>query len=174
MELRQQLLKEHSRANCDKTVRWIGNNQQRFDELFRLFLTGEYRVVQHAAWPLSYSVIDHPALIKKHFRRLISNLSKQGIHDAVKRNTMRLLQEIEIPIKFHGEIMDTCFRYISGPGEAVAVKVFSLAVLEKLAVIYPDIIPEIKLVIEENIDHEKAAFRSRAKKILKKMERRFL
>lgn len=168
MDLRAQLLKEHSRANCDTIVTWIGSKQQRFDELFSLFLSDEYRVVQHAAWPLSYSVIDHPDLIKKHFNRLIKNLAKPGIHDAVKRNTMRLLQDIDIPKKYHGVIMDTCFRYIGEPGEAVAVKAFSLTVLEKLSGIYPEIVPEIKLLIEENYERETAAFRSRAKKFLKK------
>jgi len=168
MELRDQLLKEHSRSNCDKIVRWIGNNQQRFDALFRLFLSDEYRVVQHAAWPLSYAVIDHPGLIKKHFNRLISNLSKPGIHDAVKRNTMRLLQDIDLPEKYHGVIMDTCFRYIAVPGEAAAVKAFSLTVLEKLSVSYPEIIPEIKLLVEECYEREKPSFKSRAKKFLKR------
>ena len=167
MVLREQLLKEHSKSNCDKIVKWIGSSQQRFDELFNLFVGDEYRVVQHAAWPLSYSVIAHPQLVKKHFNKLITNLDKPGIHSAVKRNTMRFLQEIIIPEKYHGRLMDTCFRYISVPGEAIAVKAFSLTVLEKLSRVYPEIIPEIKLLIEENYDRETPAFRSRAKKFLK-------
>jgi len=166
MKLREQLLKEHSKANCDKIVKWIGANQQRFDELFSLFLSNEYRVVQHAAWPLSYAVIGHPQLIKKHFAQLISNLGKPGIHNAVKRNTMRFLQEIDIPKKYHGAVMDTCFKYIAVPGEAIAVKAFSLSVLEKLSKVYPEIIPEIKLLIEENYERETPAFRSRARKFL--------
>jgi hypothetical protein len=169
MKLREQLLKEHSRANCDTIVNWIGNRQERFDELFRLFLSDEYRVVQHAAWPLSYTVIKYPALVKKHFSKLITNLSKPGIHAAVKRNTMRLLQDIEIPKKYHGQIMDACFNYVARPNEAVAVKAFSLRVLENLAYQYPDIIPEIKLLIEEQYYRETAAFRSRADKFIKKI-----
>ncbi len=169
MVLRDQLLKEHSKSNCNKIVKWIGGNQQRFDELFKLFLSDEYRVVQHAAWPLSCAVIDHPQLIKKHFNKLITNLDKPGIHNAVKRNTMRFLQDIDIPGKYHGRLMDTCFRYISVPGEAIAVKAFSLSVLEKLSRVYQEIIPEIKLLIEENYDRETPAFRSRAKKFLKRI-----
>lgn len=168
MKLREQLLAEHSRANCDKIVKWVGGDQQRFTELFTLFLNDEYRVVQHAAWPLSYCVIRHPQLVKKHFSKLVANLGKPGIHDAVKRNTMRLLQEIDIPQKHHGILMDTCFKYISIPGEATAVKAFSLTVLEKLSKQYPEIIPEIKLLIEENYERETAAFKSRANKFLKK------
>jgi hypothetical protein len=169
MNLREQLLKEHSRANCDTIVDWIGNQQERFDELFQLFMCNEYRLVQHAAWPLSYAVINHPQLIKKHFSKLISNLSKPGIHAAVKRNTMRLLQDIDIPERYHGKIMDACFNYIAVATEPVAVKAFSLTVLEKLSCQYPDIIPEIKLLIEENYDRETPAFRVRAKKFLKKI-----
>jgi len=170
MKLREQLLKEHSRANCDKIVKWIGSDQKRFDELVFIFLNEEYRLVQHAAWPLSYAAINHPQLVKKHFAKLVKNLKKPGIHDAVKRNTVRLLQEIEIPEKYHGEIMDACFSYIVSPNEPVAVKAFSLTVLERLSHLYPEIKNELKVVIEERWDYETAAFHSRARKILKKMK----
>ena len=169
MDLRAKILAIKSKADCNSVLRWIGNNQQRFDELFNLFLGNEYRVTQLSAWPLSYAAISHPELIKKHFPKLVSNLQKPGIHVAVKRNTVRLLQFVEIPKKFHGDIMDTCFRFIASPTEAVAVKAFSLTILEKLSHQYPDIKNEIKLVIKERWDHETAAFHSRAGKMLKKL-----
>src|SRR4029077_20634695 len=109
MDLRATILAEHSKAQTNKIIKWIGSDQKRFDELFRLFLNDEYRVVQRAAWPLSYCVISHPQLIYKHFRKLLTNLKKPGIGDAVKRNTVRLLQHIQIPPKYHGEIMNLCF-----------------------------------------------------------------
>ncbi len=167
MRLREQLLKEHSKATCDKIVQWINHDQQRFDELFELFVSNEYRVVQHAAWPLSYAVIRHPSLIKKHFSRLFANLAQAGIPAAVKRNTLRLLQDIDAPKKYHGRLMDTCFTYISSPGETAAVKAFSITVLEKLSKQYPAIIPEIKLLVAENYDRETPAFKSRANRFLK-------
>ena len=169
MNLRNEILKEHSKAQCKKIENWVGDNQQRFDELFYLFLHDEYRVVQRAAWPLSSSVIKNPVLIKKHFTKLIRNLSKPGIHGSVKRNTIRLLQFVHIPEKHHGEVMNICFNYISSPDEEVAVKAFSLTVLQNLARQYPEIKNELKLIIEEQWNFETAAFRSRAKKILKEI-----
>ena len=130
-------------------------------------MNDEYRVVQRAGWPMSYCVEKYPELIKKHFPRLLKNLNKKGIHDAVKRNTVRLLQFTPIPEKFHGEVMDICFRYISSPTEPVAVKAFSITVLQNLTKQYPEIINEIKLVIEERWDYETVAFKTRAKKLLK-------
>lgn len=167
MNLRETIVAEHSKANCTKIVKWIGPSQKKFDELFHLFLNSEYRINQRAAWPLSYCVIAHPALIAKHFSKLVRNLHKPGIHDSVKRNTLRLLQYIEIPKKFHGEIMDTCFHYLSSNTEPVAIKVFSLTVLQNLSKQYPAIRNEVKLIIEERWPHETVAFHTRARKFLK-------
>jgi len=167
MDLRQTILAEHSKANCHKIVKWVGNSQKRFSELFNLFLNSEYRVNQRAAWPLSYCVIDHPALISPHLTKLVKNLHRRGIHDSIKRNTVRLLQYVDIPKRFHGEVMDICLRYISSPGEPAAVKAFSLSILQNLSQHYPEITNEVKLIIEERWPHEGAAFHSRAKKFLK-------
>lgn len=171
MNLRETILKEHSKANCNRITQWVGNSQKRFDELFYFFLNDEYRVVQRAAWPLSYSVINHPNLIQKNLGKLIKNLRKKDLHDAVKRNTVRLLQHISIPRRFHGDLMDICFRYISSPDEPVAVKAFSLTILQNLSEIYPEIKNELKLVIEERWNYETIAFRTRAKKILKQINK---
>jgi len=165
MILRDEILKENSKAQCNKIVQWIGNDQKRFNELFTLFLSDEYRVTQKAAWPLSYSAIAHPGLITKHLSKLINNLEKPGLHNAIKRNTVRLLQHIIIPEKFDGQVMEICFRYVASPTEAIAVKAFSLTVLGNLSKQYPEILPEIKLLIQEQLPHQTAAFKSRAKKL---------
>lgn len=65
--------------------------------------------------------------------------------------------------------MEICFNYIASPKEAVAIKAFSLAILGKLAKKYTEIIPEIKLLIEDQVMHQTAAFKSRAKKILNEL-----
>jgi hypothetical protein len=167
MDLRKAILAEHSKAQTNKIFKWVGSNQKRFDELFHLFLNDEYRVVQRAAWPLSYCVIDNPQLIRKHFAKLVKNMKKPDLGDSVKRNTVRLLQHMEIPAKFHGDIMNSCFDYLIDPKEKVAVKAFSLSILDNLSKQYPEIRQELKTIIEDRWDSETPAFRSRAKKILK-------
>ena len=169
MDLRETILERHSKSQTDKIVKWIGSDQKRFDELFNLFLNDEYRVVQRAAWPLSYCVMAHPELIQKHFTKLIRNLQRPNVGDSVKRNSVRLLQHISIPERLHGDIMNICFNYISDPAEKVAIKAFSLTILQNLCRQYPDIKQELKTIIEDRWDYETAAFRSRAKKILKEL-----
>ncbi|MDB5277559.1 MAG: hypothetical protein JWR61_2514 [Ferruginibacter sp.] len=166
MHLEDEILKEHSREQCNTIVQWVGKSQQRFDELFALFLRGEYRITQRASWPLSYCVEAHPEFIKNHFENLLNNLQRPGVHDAVKRNTIRLLQYADIPEKFRGRVMDMCFKSVASPTEAVAIKAFSLTVLGNLAKLYPEILPEIKLLVREQLPYQTAAFKSRAKPFL--------
>ena len=167
MNLQIEILKEHSKEQCNKIVQWVGNNQERFNELFHLFLNGEYRITQRAAWPLSYCAIAHPELMKNNFEKLLNNLKKPKLHDSIKRNTVRLLDAIDFPAKYEGSVMEICFTYLESPNEAVAIKAFSIGILGKLAKKYPEIIPEIKLMIEEQLPHQSAAFKSKAKAFMK-------
>ncbi len=171
MNLRTQILKEHTRANCDIIVNWIGHSQDRFDQLFDLFFHGDHRMNQKAAWPLCNVVNQHPVLIKKHFPRLLENLQKPGIHDAVKRNSLRLIQNLAIPRRYHGTVMNYCFDCIISPNEKVAAKAFALTILENLSKYYPEIKSELQTVIEERWEYETAAFHSRAKKILRRLKK---
>ena len=122
------------------------------------------RARQRAPWPVSYCVQAYPAFMENNFEKLLDNLSRPALHDAINRNTIRLLQYVDIPEKFQGKVMDICFGYVASPTEAVAIKAFSLTVLGTLAKKYPEILPEIKLLIEEQLPHQTAAFKSRAKK----------
>ena len=166
-QLREEILREHSKDQRTRIVNWVGTNQHRFNQLFHFFLQDENTVAQRAAWALSYCVEMHPGLVKHKLGLLIANLQKPALHDAVKRNSLRILQFVDIPKKYHGQAMDTCFRLVAAPREAVAIKAFSLAVLGRLATIYPEIVPEIKLLMTQQLPNHTPAFKSKARHLLK-------
>ncbi|HSU27017.1 MAG TPA: hypothetical protein VLJ68_01470, partial [Chitinophagaceae bacterium] len=93
MDLREAILEEHSKSQTNKIIAWIGDSQKRFDELVKYFLSDDKKLSQRAGWPLSYIGIAHPRLAARHIPKMIKNLRKPGLHAAVKRNTIRLLQE---------------------------------------------------------------------------------
>lgn len=172
MNLRESILKEHSKKQTLKIVKWVGSSQSRFDELMHLFLTDEYRVVQRAGWSLSYCVINHPEFATKHYKAFFRLLKDEKSHPAVRRNILRLLPFVEIPKKFHGEAIDQCIKFLITPGEKAAAKAFSLHVLQNLVISYPEIASEISLIIHDQWDREPPSFKSRAKKFLKEVESR--
>ncbi len=169
MNLRDTILAEHSKKQMLKVVKHVGNNQQRFDELMKLFLASEYRVTQRAAWSVSYIATAHPNLIKKHLKKIIVNL-KNPVHDAVKRNTVRLLQFIDLPVSLHGITAAICFKFLNDMKEPIAVKVFSMTVLSNICKQHPELSNELRLSIEAQLPYGSAGFVSRAKKVLKGLD----
>jgi hypothetical protein len=167
MDLLKLLRAEHSKKQTDRIVAYIGDDKQRFAALINLFFQGEYRITQRAAWPLSYCVRRYPELIAPYYRELLDNLGRKDIHVAVIRNTVRLLQDVSIPKRWHGRVMSICFDFVSDPETPIAVKAFALTILSNLSRDYPEIRVELKLIIEEQWERATPAFRSRARKILK-------
>jgi hypothetical protein len=167
VDLEKELLKKQTLVQCNRIIKYIGDKELQFAELMKLFFGGEYRLTQHAAWPMSYCIQKYPILAKPYLKKFIDQLYDSNAHPAAKRNIVRLLQFVEIPKRFHGKLMNICFQFINNPEEAIAVKAFSLSILSNLVKIYPEILPEIKTVIEARWEFETPAFRSRARKILK-------
>jgi hypothetical protein len=170
MNLIKLILLEHSKATTAKIVDWVGSDPKRFNDLLTIFLSGPYRVTQHATWPLSCCVEHHPKLINPHLKRVIDHLKKPGIHDAVKRNTVRLLQGIKIPKSLQGKVADLCFDYLSSTREPIAIRVFSMTVLANMAKDNPELKNEIIPIIEDQLSFGSAGFRSRGSKILKALK----
>jgi hypothetical protein len=166
MDLLKLLHEEHSKKQTDRIVKYIGADKKRFSGLMKLFFKGEYRITQRAAWPMSNCVIRHPVLINPYFKPLLNNLARKDVPIAVIRNTVRLLQDVNIPKIYHGLVMNACFEFIQSMETAIAVKAFSLTILSNLSMEYPEIRGELKLIIEEQWENSTAAFRSRARKIL--------
>lgn len=167
--LERELRKRQTLPRCNRIIKYVGSDSRRFACLVALFFQGDYRLTQHAAWPLSYCVRQHPSLAKPFFKKFIDQLGDDRAPVAARRNIVRLLQFVEIPRRYQGKLMNICFQLVSDPQQAIAVKAFSLTILENLSSIYPEILPELKAVIESRWEFETPAFRSRGKKILKKI-----
>lgn len=153
-----------------KVVDYVGNNPARFKVLVEVFLSGPYRTTQRAAWPLSYCAEREPALIVPHLGHILKHLKKPGIHDAVKRNTMRLLQFVAIPKRYQGQVADHCFAYLQNPKEPVAIRAFSMTVLAAIARHNPGLRQELAIIIEDQLPFGSPAFVSRGRKVLREIK----
>lgn len=172
MNLREAILKEHSRVHTLELTRWIGNKPERIALLMQLFMEDEYRVVQRAAWIVSYVARAQPALMAPYLPRLVQRLQDPDVHIAVKRNALRIFQEIAVPEALHSDLMNACFDAVADPKEAIAVRAFALGILGKLSLIYPELKNEIDLLIEDELGRAPtAAFRSKARQVRQLMQK---
>ena len=170
MKLRQEILKEHSKHQTMKIAAWVGEDKKRFDDLMKLFLQDEYRVVQRSAWIVKYVADAHPDWIKPYLKKMLEYCRKP-VHDAVKRNVIRILEQVEIPKRLQGLAATICFDFLSSSEEPVAVKVFSMSVLYNITREEPELKGELITLIEGQLEFAKPAFRSRGSKILKMLKK---
>lgn len=167
MDIRAEILKEHSKENSEAIAAWVGNKSARMQQLIDLFLHDEYRVVQRLAQVVSKVGDRYPELVTPHIDSLVKRMTDEGVHVAVKRNVVRMLQNVDIPEHLHGDVMNTCFDLLADPKETIAVRVFSMSVLDKLSGHYPEIKQELTALLEAELEYGcTAGFRSRATKIL--------
>ncbi|MEO8167170.1 MAG: hypothetical protein ABI623_02925 [bacterium] len=170
MNLESEILKEHSRSNTIRIAKWIGPDKKRFAQLMKLFLKGEYRVTQRSAWVLMYCADWHPVLIRPYLDKMIDRMLEAGVHVAVKRNVVRILQNVDVPERLAGKVATLCFDFLASQEETVAVRVFSMTVLARIATKEPELTNELRLLIEQQMPWGTAGFRARGRRILKQLE----
>ncbi len=171
MDIRKQLLVRHSKENTNLIVDYIGDDRTRFQELIELFLSDNYRVTQRAAWVVGDAARNRPELVDEHLETIVLNLRKPDLHVAVKRNTLRILQEIQIPESLWGEAADIAFDFLTSNDEPVAVKVFAMQVIHDIALNVPELAQELIFIIEDQMPYSTAGFKSRGRKLLKSLKK---
>ena len=167
--LEEQLLLEHSKPQAQRLANWIGHDSDRLAALMTVFLGDNYRLSQRAAWVISTIADKTPWLLEPWLPKMVAKMREQGVHDAVKRNVVRVLQDMAIPDSILDDLADACFGFLADPQEAVAIRVFSMSVLEKICQKIPELKSELRLLLEEHLPHGTAGFKNRAQKILRRL-----
>ena len=172
MNIKEALLDDatYNKEHILKVSEYACTSAKNFKALMQCFLANDYRLAQRAAWSVSWAARKKPEMIKPHIKSLVEQLERNDVHNAVIRNSVRVLEAIDIPEALHADVMNACFKFIETPSTPAAIKAFSLTTLFNLYKIYPEIKQELKLIIEDRMDTETAAFKSRGKKILQALK----
>ena len=165
--LEEELLAEHSRAHADRLAEWACGDAGRMRELMEIFLRGDQRVAQRAAWVVSICAERDGSLIAPYLPRMVRRMQEPTVHDAVRRCVVRILQCVEVPRSLMGRVATVCFDYLADPEVPAAIRVFAMTVLDRLAQREPSLRGELDLVIEQQLPFATAAFHARARRILR-------
>ena len=149
---------------------YISTDPARFKILMDLFFSSDLRTCQRASWVVTHCVDIDKTLIFPYLSAMVKNLNNP-INDATKRNTVRILEKLELPEALWEDCLNHCFSYLESSSEPVAVKVFSMTILYNLSNKIPEIKKELKLLIEDMLPYGTAGIKSRGSKILRKLEK---
>lgn len=145
---------------------YVQQSEEELNKLIELILKGEKKVGERASWVLTKLADTHPELISPYLNKLLSHL-KNSANETINRNIIRCLENID-PEKTDQDLaFEICYQYFENKSNPIAVRVFAMSFLSKIALKYPEFREELILLIEDEMPYASPAFKSRGMKVLK-------
>lgn len=152
----------------DRAVEWVGGDRKRWNMLWELLMRNEEPLSRRAAWALDIHFHKYPHMLDLNILELLKTLEKP-CHTALQRHLVKMLSVApSLPEEYHGELFDLGIRYTDNAVLPVAIRVHAMELAGRIALLYPELLNELKTVLEAHFKEGSAGFRSRAKKWLKK------
>jgi hypothetical protein len=169
MDLKTEIFKECTKAHVLNISKMIGDNDLLFAELMDMFFDKQYATRHRISWIVTHCAEAHLQLIIPYFEKMILNLKTPKLIPAIKRNTLKIIADLnpKFSEELTGHALDICFEFLISTKEPVAIKVHAMQVTFNICKQEPELLNELKMVIEDQMDFSTAGFKSRGKKILK-------
>lgn len=168
--LREILLSEMSRRNIDFVIEIVLNNPHLFDELFAMVIQNKEPISRRAIWALDHCIEKDPKLMLPKIQALIEAFPNFK-HDGLKRHSLRILRNYEIPLEKFIVMVDLCFGLLRSHKESIAVKVHAMDILYSLSEKEPGLKPELAAAIEYQLHEASSGLKNHSEKLLNKIYR---
>ncbi len=142
-----------------------------FRKLIDYSFLSDHKLAFRAAWTLSKACDKFPEMIYPYMTEIIEGLDRLD-NESAERSLLRIisLSDIEKLAPGHlGILADHCFRALNSGTSAIAVKAYSMEILYKLALIYPEMANELSATINMLQGEGSAGIVARGRMILKKL-----
>lgn len=167
-EIRNYLIHDLSERVIAKLSSVAQSDNEIVNILWDLIVENSYPISWRSAWVYAKVAYSNPELVKHHLP-LFTKFLTTFTHDGQKREILRVILLFPMQLQDMGLLLNTCFNWISSSTESAAVKVHSMEIVFQISEIEPDIKPELKLLILQQIVDGDPSFKSRGSKILQKM-----
>jgi hypothetical protein len=175
----------HNAISSEYLVRYLTNSGKALAEhnagmvldkndLLKDFIALSYSeknaLAQRASRVVSICCCRNPELIQPYRSDIIKNLAHFSSEGAI-RNYLKIFSIIplKIPPKEKGILINACFDFLTGK-HAIALKVYSMEILFRLSNSLPEIGSELSQVLLDGFHEGSAGYKSRARKILRKLK----
>jgi len=175
MDFKKVLEVDSSRFIANMVVTGINNNPEYFDEVYRLCFESKYPINMRAGRAIALICEKYPDLFTPYLNETIGRIKDEKT-DGVKRGFLKAFTEsvpiqqlLELPLA--GLLVNCCFDWLISPSEPIAVKVYSMELLEKVCKFEPELTNELIAVLENISEEQGIAVKNSGKKILKRIRK---
>jgi hypothetical protein len=171
--MRNILTRDSSRESADLAAETASENTDYFSELIDLSRFSKSPLNWRSLRAVELCDIRNPELIKPYINILAEEFPQYNI-DGLNRILPKIFSNHinDLSEESLGTIADKCFKILLNPKHALAVLVNAMQFLFDLTKSYPDLKPELYVVVEQLLSEKgnSAAIKSKAKRILKDLD----
>ncbi len=150
-----------------KVATYVGADVSRFKKLMQLVLGDNFELAQRASWAMEFCYEAHPFLLKPYVDDLLRLMSRKDCHDAVHRNSAKILETMDLNEEQQSIAWDIGIQLLQKMETKVAVKAYLMFILAKIAKEYEELAAELLAIIEMQYPYSSPGFKARAKKVYK-------
>ena len=158
-----------------KEVEWFCDSALENHAIFRKLLeyswASDKKLSFRASWILTKVCDKFPEIIYPHLAQIVDALPEID-NESVERSFLRILSlsdVAQLSEKHHGLLADYCFSELNSATSAIAIKAYSMEILYRLSVIYPQLANELAVSIRALMEEGSAGIVSRGNAVLKKI-----
>jgi len=158
-----------------KEAEWVAESAIANEEILRKLLeysfSDDKKLAFRASWTLSKIFDKYPEMINPDLQRIIEALDNLD-NESVQRSFLRIISMSDLNLisgRHHGILADHCFKMLKSGFSAIAVKAYSMEIIYKLAILYPELANELSGTIQMLQGEGSAGILARGHLILKKL-----
>jgi len=133
--------------------------------------SGDRKLAFRASWTLSKVFDKNPEIINPYLPGMVEKLNTLN-NVSAERSFLRIISLSDLSqlsLKHHGILADHCFRALNSGFSAIAIKAYSMEVIYRLAIIYPELANELSASISLLQGEGSSGIKARGKIILGKL-----
>lgn len=169
--IKEAVLSIGSKEDAQALADWMDNDPEKFADLWNCILSKDNPLSWRSAWVMDKLTAKHPQLLLPYREELVQQLEidhDPGVHRAVLKAIVRN----PIPEDVQGFLFDYAIKHLLNPQSYAAIQAHSMTIAYEIAKDIPELKEELRAVITDQAEHNTAAYKSRARQILKKMDKK--
>jgi len=170
-DLRKMINSMMSMQEAEWVAASAGENPVLFQKLLDYSYSPDRKLAFRASWTLSKVCDKYPGLIHPHLSKIIEELSRID-NESTRRSFLRIISMTDlrkISQRHQGILADHCFKALNSGFSAIAIKAYSMEIIYRLAMIYPELANELAASINMLQGEGSAGVIARGRIILKKL-----
>jgi hypothetical protein len=149
MDFKKEILRDQQLSNAKRMAEHVAFKPSEIKKLIKLFYDKDNNISMRSAWIVSHICKLDPEIVRRVTPDLIKYLKTKNPNSPTVRCILSSLQQIDIPEKYCSVVFDFCMRYVKNTTLPHAVRAFSINIMGILCKRYPELKPEVKLILSE-------------------------